>query len=146
MDDNEHTAGDGRRPHAPGTDLAVGATASVTATVTPSDTAQALGSGDQPVLATPMLVALMERAACACLVGALPSGRTSVGTRIDVDHTAASPVGAHITATAQVSAVEGRRIDFEVSAADQAGEIARGVHSRVVVDTDRFVARAAQRL
>ncbi|MCL1840417.1 MAG: thioesterase [Propionibacteriaceae bacterium] len=145
MGDNEHTAGDGRRPHAPGTDLAVGVTASVTATVTPSDTAQAVGSGDLPVLATPVLIGLCEQAACLCLAGALGEGCTSVGTRIDLEHTAATPVGGSVTATATVTAVSGRQIDFEVSAADSAGLVGRGVHTRVVVNAERFVDRAAQR-
>ena len=124
---------------------AVGASAAVTASVAASDTAQAVGSGDLPVLATPVLVGLCEQAACLCLAGALGEGRTSVGTRIDLEHSAATPVGGSVTATATVTAVSGRQIDFEVSAADAVGPVARGVHTRVVVNAERFVDRAAQR-
>jgi predicted thioesterase len=127
-------------------DVRVGGTATVSAEVTAADTAEALGSGDLPVYATPALVALLERAACACLVGHLPPGRTSVGTRMDVAHVAASPVGATVTATAVVTAVDGRQIDFDVSAADAGGEVAHGRHTRVVVSADRFVAKAGGRL
>jgi predicted thioesterase len=128
------------------THIATGTTATAIGHVTTNETAQAMGSGDLPVYATPALVALLERAACACLAGRLPDGRTSVGTRMDIAHTAASPVGATVTACATVTDVSGRQIEFEVRAADTVGEIARGTHTRVVVDAERFADRANGRL
>ena len=109
--------------------------------VSPANTAQALGSGTVPVFATPALVALLEQAAVNALASALPSGSTSVGTRIDVSHTAATPVGMTVSATATLVDVDGRRLHFYVTARDDQENVAEGVHERVVVDEQRFVAR-----
>jgi predicted thioesterase len=119
----------------------MGKTATTTATVTGQNTAKAVGSGSLDVFATPMMVALMERAACECLADALEPGQTSVGTRVDIEHTAASPIGAEITATATVADIDGRKIEFEVAANDSNGEIGRGKHTRVIVDEERFMAK-----
>ena len=106
-------------------------------------TAVALRSGDLPVFATPMLVALMEEAACAAIAAALPDTMTSVGTRIDVRHRAPSPIGATITAHAEVVDVSGARITFEVSAVHRLGDDVRdvgtGTHVRAVVDRAGFL-------
>ena len=123
----------------------IGKTASVTTTVTENNTARAARSGSLDVFATPMMIALMEQAACECLVGALAEGQTSVGTRIDVAHNAASPVGAKITATAVVTGVDGRKIDFDVTASDGAGEIGKGTHSRFIIDAEKFITKANSR-
>ena len=132
-------------PH-PGDLPALGLTAMVETIVTAADTARALGSGSLDVLATPRLVALMEQAACVALSKELGPGQTSVGTRIAIDHTAASPVGMRITVRATIVAVQGRQITFEVTASDETGEIGRGNHCRVIVDADRFVMKANQKL
>ncbi|MDR3314438.1 MAG: hypothetical protein LBS96_08300 [Oscillospiraceae bacterium] len=116
-----------------------------TTLVTPANTAQTVGSGSLGVFATPMMIALMEQAACAALAGCLAPGQTSVGTAIAVAHTAASGLGMNITATAAVTAVNGRSIDFEVAARDDAGEIGRGTHTRVLVTEGKFMERAGQR-
>ncbi|MEZ4770822.1 MAG: thioesterase family protein [Caldilineales bacterium] len=113
--------------------------------VTPANTAQALGSGLVPVFATPALVALLEQAAVNALAGALPPGSTSVGTRIEVRHTAATPVGMTVAATATLVEADGRRLRFEVAARDDAESIAEGVHERVVVDEQRFLGRVDQK-
>lgn len=91
----------------------------------------------------------MEEAACAALAGALPDGLTSVGTRLDVAHRAASPLGSVVTATARVTAVSGARVTFEVTAAhsrpvgasggDETVEIGGGTHVRVVVEREAFL-------
>lgn len=124
----------------------VGRTSSATLSVTPAATAIAAGSGDLPVLATPRLIALMEEAACGALAPALPDNATSVGTHVDIQHVAPSPLGAAVTATATVTSVAGRRVTFDVSAVHIAGgtqaEIGRGTHTRVVVDRERFLAQA----
>jgi predicted thioesterase len=122
-------------------ETAVGKTADASMTVSESDTACAVGSGSLDVFATPMMIALMERAACIVLSDVLEEGQTSVGTQIDVSHTAASRVGAEITATATITGVDGRKVDFVVTASDGAGEIGSGRHTRVIVDGAKFMAK-----
>ena len=125
--------------------LTLGKSANVSVTVDELNTAIAMKSGSLPVFATPSMVALMERAACECLADCLEEGQTSVGILINVEHTAASPVGAEITATAAIESVFGRKIEFAVTANDHAGEIGKGKHSRIIVDTERFMKKAAAR-
>ena len=91
-----------------------GLSSSIEFVVTDKDTASALLSGDLPVLGTPRLVAWMEAATCAAIADALPEGQTSVGTRISVEHRAASPVDALVTVLATVNHVDGRLLKFEV--------------------------------
>jgi predicted thioesterase len=115
-------------------------TSAVTHTVTDDDTAIALGSGDVPVLATPRLVAWCEEATCAALD--LDEATTSVGTRIELEHLAASAVGAVVTATATLISRDGRMVRFQVVAHDDNGTVlASGEVRRVVVDRERFLAR-----
>ena len=115
-------------------------TASVTHIVTAADTARAVRSGDLDVLATPVVLAWCEEATCAALP--LVPGQTSVGTRIDLEHLAASPVGAEVTATATVVHTDGRLVRFQVAAHDAGGTIlATGEIRRVVVDRERFLSR-----
>jgi len=113
--------------------------------VTASNTAAAVGSGSLPVFATPMMTALMEQAACAALAGALEPGETTVGTRLDVSHDAATPVGGKVWAEAEVTAVDRRRVVFAVRAFDEAGAIGYGVHERFLVQRDKFLAKAMTR-
>lgn len=105
------------------------------------DTAARVGSGALPVLATPAMVALIERAAVAAVEHRLPPGSHSVGVALDVSHLAATPVGGRVTARARLTEVEGRKLTFEVEASDEAETIGRGVHRRVVVEASRFMAR-----
>ena len=115
-------------------------TASVTHMVGPSDTALALGSGDLEVLATPRVLAWVEEATCAALD--LQPDQTSVGTRVDLEHLAASAVGTEVTATATVVHTDGRLVRFQVVAQDASGTLlASGEVRRVVVDRERFVSR-----
>lgn len=113
--------------------------------VAAGNTAMDVGSGSVPVFATPMLVALMESAAIAALRGSLPEGQTTVGTRVEIVHTAATPVGMTVTARAELLAVEGRRLVFGVWAEDEAGPVGEGRHERFIVDFDKFTARALER-
>lgn len=114
--------------------------------VTEADTAVAVGSGSLPVLGTPRLLAWCEAATCAALEGSLADGETSVGTRVDLEHLAASPVGAQVQVSARVVHTDGRLRRFAVSAR-HAGEdgvgklVASGEVTRVVVDARRFLAR-----
>ncbi len=115
-------------------------------TVTDADTAVALGSGDVPVLATPRVVAWLEAATVACLADVLDADRTSVGTRVEIEHLAPSPVGAHVTAAASVSYVDGRLVRFEVAAEHRVARgdpvlVASGTVTRVLVDRARFLSR-----
>jgi predicted thioesterase len=111
-------------------------------TVRVADTAEAIGSGDVPVLATPRLLTWMEAATVEAVPG--DQSRASVGTRVELDHLVASPVGAEVTVRAELSAVDGRLMRFEVVASHADGKVvAHGRVTRVVVDRERFLARAS---
>ena len=113
-------------------------------TVGDDDTARSLGSGSLEVLATPRLLAWAEAATCAALDPELDGDDTSVGTRVDLEHRAASPVGAEVEVTARVAHRDGRLVRFEVVARDGAGRVVgHGEVTRVVVDRARFLARLA---
>ena len=124
-------------------EFSVGATADVTHAVADADTATALGSGDVPVLGTPRVLALLEAATVAAVAPALADGQTTVGTRISIEHRAATPVGRTVTARARLVAVDGRRLSFEVALIDGETIAAFGTVERVAVDRARFIARAA---
>lgn len=118
--------------------------ASLTFTVTDTDTAQAVGSGSLPVLGTPRLLAWCEAATCAAVEPALAIGETSVGTRISLEHLAASAVGQEVEVTASSSYVDGRLHRFTVAARHVGGNgkvIGTGEVTRVVVDAERFLSR-----
>lgn len=117
--------------------------ATMTYVVTDADTALAVGSGSLPVLGTPRLLAWFEAATCACLAPLLTEGSTSVGTRVQVEHLAASPVGAEVEVSASSAYEDGRLHRFTVSARDTgSGKVlAAGEVTRVVVDAARFLSR-----
>ena len=125
--------------------LSHGKSAAVRTVVTENNTAKKVCSGSLDVFATPMMIALIERAACECLADCLDEGQTSVGTQIEVSHTAASPIGSEVTATAKIDYVFGRKIEFTVTASDNAGEIGSGKHTRIIVDAERFMKKAKER-
>ncbi|MDR2442360.1 MAG: hypothetical protein LBE31_02425 [Deltaproteobacteria bacterium] len=125
---------------------AIGHTASQEVTVEIHLTALAVGSGSLEVLATPMMVALMEKAACSTLEGFLAPGWTSVGTKLDITHSAASPLGAAIVATAKLTNISDRSLDFELTASDNSGPIGSGTHSRFLVFSDKFMAKTKSRI
>lgn len=106
------------------------------------DTAPHIGSGKIKVLATPVMVSLMEEAALDAVEGLLPPGHQTVGTRLDITHVAATPVGLHVVARAELTQVDGRRLTFRVWADDEVDRIGEGVHERIVVDVARFDKRA----
>jgi predicted thioesterase len=118
-------------------------TATLTFTVGDADTAEALGSGSLPVLATPRLLAWCEAATCAAIEPALPAGGTSVGTRVALEHQGASPVGAEVEVTASATYVDGRLHRFTVAARHTADGklVGTGEVTRVVVDAERFLSR-----
>ncbi len=122
--------------------LAPGLRAKLLIMVEREDTAQKIGSGDVPVLATPRLLALAEQATVQALGQVLAPGETSVGTRVELEHLAASPVGTHVELGAELTGVDGRRLTFSFQAQDEHSVVARGTIERIVVDRDRFLARA----
>jgi predicted thioesterase len=123
-------------------ELQPGLSARVELTVSDADTAQAVGSGDVPVLGTPRVVALAEAATVAATASQLGTGMTSVGTRVEIDHQAASAVGRRITVLATLAKVDGRRLVFDIVVRDGETQVAEGRVERVVVDRQRFVAKA----
>ncbi len=119
-----------------------GLEATLSRDVTPDDCADALGSGDLPVLATPRLLAWCEAATVAAVTDALAPGQTSVGSRIRLEHSRASPVGAQLTVRAHLVHVDGRLLRFEVVAEDgDSAMVGHGEVTRVVVDRERFLSR-----
>ncbi len=126
-------------------ELRPGATGEASVEVTDAVTAERVGSGSVPVLATPEVVALVERAAMNALHGALGDGATTVGSRIVLDHLAPTPLGGRVIARATLDAVDGRTLTFSVEVTDDAGVVARAGHVRVVVDRERFLTSARER-
>jgi predicted thioesterase len=114
--------------------------------VGPEHTAPFVGSGRIAVLATPVMINLIEAAALAAVEHLLPSGHQSLGTQLDISHTAATPVGLRVSATAEVLQVEGRTITFRVAARDEFEPIGGGTHRRVVVSVSRFDQRVQRKL
>jgi fluoroacetyl-CoA thioesterase len=113
--------------------------------VAPEHTAPRVGSGRIAVLATPVMINLIEAAALAAVEHLLPVGHQSLGIHLDVRHFAATPVGLRVTAHAEVTAVEGRTITFRVEARDEHEAIGEGTHARVVVNVARFDARVRRK-
>ena len=103
-----------------------------------NDTAPRIGSGRVAVLATPVMISIIEAAALDAVEHLLEEGKQSLGTLLDVSHIAATPVGMRVTATAELIEVEGRHLTFRVRAEDEMELIGEGVHKRVVVDVARF--------
>ena len=125
--------------------IEVGLRATITASVTEADTAQALGSGDVPVLGTPRLLALAEAACVAALAPNLDDGQTTVGVAVSLEHKRASPVNASIEVEAELTRIDGRRLwfNFIAYAPDEGDDvvIGAGTVERMLVDTERFLAR-----
>ena len=117
--------------------------ATLSFTVTDADTAAALGSGSLPVLGTPRLLAWCEAATCAAIEESLAAGATSVGTRVQIEHLVASPVGAEVEVTASTAYVDGRLHRFAVAArhTSDGKVVGSGEVTRVVVDAERFLSR-----
>ena len=127
-------------------EITVGMKGEVSSFVDREDTAKEVGSGSLLVYATPCMIALMEGAACEAIEVALDESKTSVGTALNIEHISATPVGMDVRAEATVTAVEGKVITFEIHAFDEAGEIGRGTHKRVIVPTQKFLDKAYDKL
>ena len=127
-------------------EITVGLKGEVFTQVEREDTAKEVGSGDLLVYATPCMVALMEGAACEAIAECLSDTQTSVGTGLNIEHISATPVGLEVRAEAEVTAVDGKRITFDLHVFDEAGEIGKGTHTRVIVNTQKFLEKAYDKL
>ena len=127
-------------------EITVGMKGEVATLAEREDTAKEVGSGDLLVYATPCMVALMEGAACEAIADAIGDSQTTVGTVLNIEHISATPVGLEVRAEAEVTAVEGKVITFRVTAYDEVGEIGRGTHTRVLVNSQKFLEKAYAKL
>ncbi len=123
--------------------LKPGLVGTATLVVAEEHTAARLGSGRADVLASPVMITLMEAAAVACVERHLPEGKESLGVHVDVAHVAPTPVGMRVTARAELREVSGRKLTFDVEARDEKEVIGTGSHTRAVVDAQRFRASVA---
>lgn len=119
--------------------LEIGASFTSSCAVDASNSASALGSGDMEVFATPAMIALMENAAMRAVSPYLEEGSTTVGTEICSSHIKATPMGGSVSATARLTAIEGRKLTFSIVARDDDGTIGEGTHTRFIVDRDKFL-------
>lgn len=126
--------------------LTVGLKGTAELVVGEEHTAPRVGSGRVHVLATPVMINMMEAASLAAIERLLPEGHQSLGTRLDIGHYAATPIGMRLTAIAEVTAIEGRTVMFRVEAHDERERVGDGTHSRVVVNVARFDQRVQRKL
>ena len=127
-------------------EIPIGAKATATLRVLQEHLASRFKDATLPhVFATPMMVRLMENAALDAIRPYLDAGESAVGTSVDIKHIAATPVGHEVRATAEVVRVEGRRVDFKVSASDEREKIGTGTHQRIVIDLASFNERLARK-
>lgn len=127
-------------------EITPGITGEKSVAVSIENTAIAMGSGTLRVFATPAMIALIEGCCAESVEDLLGEGITSVGTKVEVEHLAASPIGASILCKSRLVACDGRRLDFEVEVFDNAGLIGKGTHTRFTVDADKFVSKTYAKL
>ena len=127
-------------------EITVGMKGEAFTTAEREDTAKEVGSGDLLVYATPCMVALMEGAACEAIAGCLSDTQTTVGTALNIEHIAATPVGMEVRAEAEVTEVSDKVITFKVTAYDEAGVIGEGTHKRAIVSSQRFLDKTYAKL
>ena len=114
--------------------------------VSESNTAQTAGSGTLSVFATPFMCALMEKAAWTSIAPHLAQGESTVGTKLDVSHISATPVGMKVWAESEITLVDGKRIELNVAAYDEKGLIGEGTHQRFIVTDGRFMEKTKRKL
>lgn len=122
-------------------ELKPGLTGTAETVVRETNTALAMGSGSLHVFATPSMIALMEQAACNAVAACLDEESTSVGTLVNITHDAATGMGKKVTAKATLTAVKGRKLVFEITAADEDKQIGKGTHERFIVNKEKFMAK-----
>ncbi len=125
--------------------IKAGITGEARAVVSEANTAIAFGSGSVNVFGTPAMIGLMENAALSSVDPLLEEGYTTVGTKVDVQHLAATPIGMEVVARSKLVEVDGRRLVFEVEASDGAGPVGRGIHERYIVKLEGFLKKAGER-
>ena len=114
--------------------------------VTEENTALKFGSGTIKVYATPAMIGLMEKASINCVEGSLPEGFSSVGTKVEIKHLAATPVGMEVVAEAELLEADGPKLKFRITAHDGKEKIGEGTHSRYIVKLDEFLRKAESKL
>jgi len=122
--------------------VTVGSKGRAACVVNDQNTAAAVGSGLLPVFATPQMIALMENAAVDATQASLEEGQGTVGTRLELEHSAPTPVGMTVTCESELTAVEGRKLVFKVSLHDEKGPVGGGVHERFIINNAKFAAKA----
>lgn len=127
-------------------EIATGTKGTAQTPVTDDKLAVTMGSGSLKVFATPAMTALMEASACNCLEKYLDEGETTVGTELNIKHTAATPAGMNVTAEAVLTGVNGRELVFDVKAFDECGEIGSGTHKRFIVYSEKFIEKTYSKL
>lgn len=126
--------------------IPVGTKGHAETTVVKENCAALVGSGSLDVFATPCMTALMEQAAYTSLLPFLEEGQGTVGTKLDVSHVSATPIGMKVRAESEVTAVDGKKISFRVQAFDEAGLIGEGVHERFIIAEERFLQKCCAKL
>lgn len=128
--------------------IIIGTKCQVQQVVTEELTAAQVGSGALPVFGTPFLAAMMECAAMTCLQEFLADGQGSVGTHLDISHDAPTPIGMTVTAEAEIKDVSenGKMVVFNVSAWDEKGPISKGIHTRAIINNERFLSKCNAKL
>ena len=128
--------------------IIIGAKCQVEQVVTDQLTAAVAGSGALAVFGTPFMIAMMENAALTCLQAGLEEGKGSVGVLMDVSHDAPTPVGMKVWAEAEITAVSenGKMVDFKVKAWDEKGPIGQGIHTRAIINNERFLSKCNAKL
>lgn len=122
--------------------LIEGMSAVLTCKVTKENSAAAIGSGSLPVYGTPAMIALIEQTAVALLEGNLPEGMTTVGTKLDINHVSATPLGMTATCECTLSKIDRKNLVFDVEVKDEAGVIGNGTHERFMVEAESFLKKA----
>ena len=126
--------------------ITVGLNGRAETVVSDSNTAQAACSGALPVFGTPFMCALMEEAAWKSIAPHLEPGQSTVGTKLDITHDSATPVGMKVWAESEVTQVDGKRLVLKVAAFDERGPIGQGTHERFIVTDERFLSKTAKKL
>jgi len=127
-------------------ELIIGIKGSKELTVTEDMTAIKLASGLLPVFATPSLIAFLENTCSDSVLDYMEDGCGTVGISVDIKHTAATPVGMKVYTQSELVEIDGRRLVFKVTARDEAGEIAHGIHERFIINNDKFMAKVNAKL
>lgn len=123
--------------------LRIGLKHNLSLVVKPENTAISHKSGTLPVLATPAMIAFIENTAMCAVAHLLPEGETTVGTKVDIRHIKATPVGIKVECNATLVKIEGKKLTFDVSATDEAGQIGIGTHVRYIVTEEKFMSKVS---